>query len=81
MNNYRGISIINTMQKILCKVLARRIASVNLNHGLIRKEQGGFIRREECIAQAATLMEILERRKMRKRKLLYCFWISKKRMI
>ena len=63
LNNYRGITIINTAMKILCKVLTTRIADINQEFGLIRKEQAGFTRQEECVAHAATLLEIAERRR------------------
>ncbi|KAL6120497.1 hypothetical protein NUSPORA_02769 [Nucleospora cyclopteri] len=36
--NYRGISIINTLEKVFCKILARRLATVVEKFGLIRKE-------------------------------------------
>ena len=37
-NNYSGKAIINTAQKILCKLLTARISSVNEDFELIRKE-------------------------------------------
>ena len=63
MDNYRGIAIINTLMKVLCKIIQNKIDSLNTDYNIIRKEQGGFIRKEECVAQATTLIEILQRRK------------------
>jgi hypothetical protein len=62
-NNYRGIALINTMLKILSKVLAKRLQTVVINFDLLRREQTGFMRSEECVAQAASLLEICQRRR------------------
>ena len=63
LDNYRGITLINTLNKILCKVLAKRLELVNSLHSLIRKEQIEFIKDEEGLSGAAALVEIIQRRK------------------
>jgi endonuclease/exonuclease/phosphatase (EEP) superfamily protein YafD len=62
-NNYRGIALINTMLKIICKVIAKRLQIIIENHSLIRREQVGFLREEECLGQATCLIEACQRRK------------------
>ena len=72
-NNYRGIALINTLLKVLTKVLAARLQTVCCDLKLIRREQVGFIRSEECTAQAACLLESCQRRKIREKDTLICF--------
>ena len=62
LNNYRGITIINVFQKILCKIIINRATEVVIKNDLIVKEQVGFVRKEEGIAQIITLLEIMKRR-------------------
>lgn len=65
-SNYRGISLMDTALKVVCTILAIRLnRELERKHRLIR-EQGGFRTLEECVAQAAGLTEILERRKAAK---------------
>lgn len=61
-SNYRGISLINTLAKVLATVVAARVADIGERHGLLAREQAGFRRREESVAQAACLVETLQRR-------------------
>ena len=77
-NNYRGISLINTLLKLLCKIIARRIQTVTEMYQLLRKEQVGFIRSEECVGQVAALTEICQRRKIRDKPTIVCFLDLKK---
>ena len=77
-NNYRGIALINTLLKVLCKVIASRLAVVCNEKGLFIREQSGFIAREECTAQAATLLECCQRRKFKDKDTLLCFLDLKK---
>ncbi|KAI4293171.1 hypothetical protein PAPHI01_2445 [Pancytospora philotis] len=42
-NNYRGIALMSTMLKVVCKVIARRLQKANEAFSLIRREQVGFI--------------------------------------
>lgn len=72
-NNYRGIALINTLLKVLIKVIAGRLQDVCCNYNLIKREQVGFIRSEESTAQVACLLESCQRRKIRDKNTLLCF--------
>ena len=61
--NYRGIALIPVGLKILCAVINKRFNSALLEQNLLIQEQGGFRSREECIAQAASLVDICTRRR------------------
>ena len=77
-SNYRGIALINTQQKLLCKIIARRLSTVCEEQGLIRKEQAGFTRTGECPSQVAALLECCQRRKIRNQDTILCFLDLKK---
>jgi Reverse transcriptase (RNA-dependent DNA polymerase) len=62
MDNYRGISLIPVVLKLLSTVVARRISQVAEKNGLLAKEQAGFRDREECMGQIIALYEIAKRR-------------------
>ncbi|OMJ20932.1 putative RNA-directed DNA polymerase from transposon X-element [Smittium culicis] len=59
-NNYRGISLIPTLAKVISKIVARRLCAIDNKHEILAKEQAGFRSREECVAQATTLYEVVE---------------------
>ncbi|OMJ27742.1 LINE-1 reverse transcriptase-like protein [Smittium culicis] len=63
-NNYRGISLIPTLAKIVSKIVARRLCAIDNKHDILAKEQAGFRTREECVAQATALYEVVRRRKI-----------------
>ena len=63
MNNYRGISLMESLLKIVCTIFNRRLCRVLEVGELLRKEQAGFRRREEGMAQVVSLFSILARRK------------------
>ena len=63
-NNYRGISLMNTILKVLTIVLSDRINTCAEEHNLFHITQAGFRRLEECVTQAACVIEILQRRKI-----------------
>ncbi|OMH82745.1 LINE-1 retrotransposable element ORF2 protein [Zancudomyces culisetae] len=65
-NNYRGISLIPTMVKLVAKIVATRLNKEDNRVKLLAKEQAGFCSREECVACATTLYEIVRRRKLNK---------------
>jgi len=46
-NNYRGISLINNIIKILSKIVATRILTYCNDNNIIRPEQYGFRNKEE----------------------------------
>jgi hypothetical protein len=74
MDNYRGISLISTMVKVIMTIVEKRLQKYVKRNNFIRKEQVGFRPREECIAQARTLYHILYNRKYRmKEQTFLCF--------
>ena len=72
-NNYRGIALINTLLKVLTKVIAARLQDICCSHNLLRREQTGFIKGEEGVSQVACLLESCQRRKIRGKNTLLCF--------
>lgn len=64
MNNYRGISLMGTVLKVLCSLLSTRLNEELETRHLFTPEQAGFRKREECTAQAAALLEICQRRRL-----------------
>ncbi|HQT72171.1 MAG TPA: reverse transcriptase family protein, partial [Thiobacillus sp.] len=66
LNNYRGISLIDSILKIVTGVITRRlqasIAALPASQGLVMM-QAGFRPGEECVGHAAALMEICQRRR------------------
>lgn len=67
-DNYRGISLISTLCKLITKVVANRISTISESNSLLHKSQAGFRRLEECVSQATSLYEILRRRQLRNEK-------------
>ncbi len=50
--NFRGIcriSLLSVALKILCTVVGTNLSSVVEEHGVLRREQAGFRKREECM--------------------------------
>lgn len=64
MNNYRGISLIATVLKVLISIVGRRLDDQFEDKKLYSRAQAGFRRSEECATQGACLQEILQRRKL-----------------
>ncbi|OMJ10422.1 hypothetical protein AYI70_g10339, partial [Smittium culicis] len=62
--NYTGISLIPTLAKVISKIVARRLCAIDNKYEILAKEQAGFRSREECVAQATTLYEVVRRRKI-----------------
>ena len=63
LGNFRGISLLSVALKILCTVVGTNLSSVVEEHGVLRREQAGFRKREECMGQVISLMEVLSRRR------------------
>ncbi|OMJ13566.1 hypothetical protein AYI70_g8416 [Smittium culicis] len=63
-DNYRGISLIPTIIKLLAKIVATKLAPMNIKYKMIAKEKADFRKFEECVAQVTTLYEIARRRKI-----------------
>ena len=80
-NNYRDIALINTLLRIITKIVAARLQTVCISFKLLRKEQVGFIKGEEGISQAACLLECSQRRKIRDQTTILCFLDLKRHMI
>jgi len=64
-NNYRSISLINNIIKLLSKIVASRISSYGIKNDLIRPEQFDFRNKEECISLYISIREICQRRKFK----------------
>ena len=62
MDNYRGITLISCALKVLLGLLTDRIYEAAQKVNMIVREQGGFRKREEAIAQFLALNEIVRRR-------------------
>jgi len=56
MNNYRGISLINTNVKLRSAIGTNRIRNAVENHNILVQEQAGFYTRGECAAQVIALV-------------------------
>ena len=64
MNNYRGISLMATVLKVVCVILSTRINEAAESGGLFSRAQAGFRHREECVTQVACVVEIIQRRRI-----------------
>ena len=64
LNNYRGISLIVVILKILTKVITTRLGKVLDREKWFIEEQAGFRPREECAGHVCALYEILKRRSL-----------------
>ena len=62
-NNYRGISLMSVVVKVLSRVLTNRLSDQLENNGVLCMEQGGFRRRREVLSQVLALIEVCERRR------------------
>jgi hypothetical protein len=63
LDNYRGIALINTLPKVYAKTMAYRLADINNQFKIIRKEQTGFVNGEIGLNTVSSTIEIYERRK------------------
>ena len=64
MNNYRGISRMGTGLKVLMVIISVRLNDAFESNNIYSQAQAGFRRKEECVLQAACLLEIVKRRKL-----------------
>ena len=78
--NYRGISLVNTLSKIFLKIFARRFMEKNRQENFIRRNQLGFMKNEEGISATMTVCGIAERRRCEGKVTYLWFIISKKPM-
>ncbi|KAH9266176.1 hypothetical protein BASA84_001220 [Batrachochytrium salamandrivorans] len=58
----RGIALINVGLKLVCKVLQMRIEQFVETNNLLSYKQAGFRKREECVGQVVSLVDIIQRR-------------------
>ncbi|OMJ26268.1 RNA-directed DNA polymerase from mobile element jockey [Smittium culicis] len=58
---------------LLAKIVATKLAAMDIKYKLIVKEQVGFRNFEECVAKATTLYEIAKRRKIKNLQTWICF--------
>ncbi|KAH6579435.1 hypothetical protein BASA50_006710 [Batrachochytrium salamandrivorans] len=58
----RGIALINVGLKLVYKVLQMRIERFVETNNLLSYEQAGFRKREECVGQVVSLVDIIQRR-------------------
>jgi len=65
MGNYRGISLMGTVLKVLMRIVADRLERAFESRGRFSPGQAGFRQREECPTQIACLLEICKRRALR----------------
>lgn len=61
-DNYRGISLIPVILKVISKIATARLNHILERDGVLMKEQAGFRTMEECVAQATALYEAVKRR-------------------
>jgi len=62
MNNYRGISLISTIVKLLSTIVTNHIRYTVEKHNVLVREQAGFRTHKECPAQVTALVECVQRR-------------------
>jgi exonuclease III len=64
-DNYRGISLMEVLLKIVCTLVVRRISQgLEATESLVR-EQAGFRPTQECAAQVISLYEVCRRRQIK----------------
>jgi hypothetical protein len=73
LNNYRGISLINTISKIYLKIVNDRLTQFVEESDIISRYQAGFRGGEECMNQITSLLEVVRRREFKGDKTLMCF--------
>ena len=61
-DNYRGISLIESLAGVLLDVVGRRLRKGMDQAGTLKRRQAGFRPREECIGQVISLWEFCKRR-------------------
>ncbi|OMJ11437.1 LINE-1 reverse transcriptase-like protein [Smittium culicis] len=72
-DNYRGISLIPTLEKLMAKIVATKLSKIDSKYQILVKEQFGFRSFEECVDQETTLYEIVHRQKIQNMKTWLCY--------
>ncbi len=75
-SNYRPISLMHVALKVLCGVVKSRFEAVV--EGVLPRAQGGFRKREECVAQVVSLYDAVARRKAKGMTTVLAFWDMKR---
>eukprot|EP01018_Ginkgo_biloba_P017631 Gb_02072 [translate_table: standard] len=78
-DNYRGISLIPVLLKILTSVIIKRIDAELEERKFYTKSQAGFKKGEECVAQVVALKEIILRRNIKWKRSTYVAFIGFKK--
>lgn len=78
MDNYRGISLIPVMVKIVTLIITCRLRDALESTNWFVKQQAGFRTLEECVGHVCCLYEILQRRKIMGKKTYVAFLDIKK---
>ena len=73
MTNYRGIALMPCLLKVINGIYTERLMANIVKHRMLDPAQVGFVNREEAVAQAATLVEICQRRQAKGKQTLLCF--------
>jgi len=73
LNNYRGIALMSNIMKVINGIFAERLMKCIMEYRLIDPAQVGFVNREEAVAQAKCLVEILDRRRVTRKNTILCF--------
>ncbi|CAB1107530.1 unnamed protein product [Ectocarpus sp. CCAP 1310/34] len=76
--NYRGITLLNTVGNVFCKLLNDRIVGVLEQEHSISEGQAGFRKKRGCVDHAFMGGRIIQGRK-RARKPTYCFFLDVKK--
>ena len=63
-DNYRGISLMNCMLKVLLTITCKRLNTWMEDNEFYTPAQAGFRTKEECVTQAAALFEMCRRRQI-----------------
>jgi exonuclease III len=71
--NSRGISLMDTGLKLLCRIVAKRLSKLFDRGGVLRQEQAGFREREETMAHVCSLYEVCRRRQIQRKRTYLAF--------
>jgi hypothetical protein len=74
-NNYRGITLLNVVGKVINKVLATRLAAAADAHGLLHEAQNAFRPGRSCDDHVFALSQVLKGRNNRNQRT-YAFFLS-----
>ena len=73
LNNYRGVSLINTISKIYLKIINNRLTQFVEENEITSRYQAGFREGEECMNQITFLLEIMISRQFKVQNTVICY--------